>query len=440
MLNSDLDQIRGLSPKAQEDISKVIMKDYEGQQRNVKGFESFPFDEQDPSYAFKRSLKDQKRLASKDASGFKSSEGHNYRRQRMDIRKRRHKIGSHFKDAKMGEPIIMKGNKILNGDEIPLDDVAHLDAQGLILETLRKESEGDLKYVNIMQRNDVNRMKSILESAGDEIGIKRHIHAQRNRSQRALHSKASKFAEKRDLGDSAAEFSDGSFRSLDFEKQLSHALMQESEHDLSYVGAVQDMDGNVHELNKLMHHPEEPVGSRTISQNQLTSDSQKESGNNNFSKKSQEKLRLFFQNSSHNDGGNGKQEEVDGEKEQSTHNFKEGVFRDLTPEGSVLSSDYKELGNFNSDDQNQLASVLRNVNSGDQKDLKELEKINSDDEKDVESLFRPSAGTIKRSIKERPFIENGGTIETIADVTDPGAKEKGIDSIVSENIKNGKNN
>ena len=113
----------------------------------------------------------------------------------------------------------------------------------------------------------------------------------------------------------------------------------------------------------------------------------------------------------------------------------------MTPEGKVLNSDYKELTNFGTDNQNQLASVLRSVNSGDQNDLKELEKIDSADEKEVESLFRPMAGTFKRSIDEKPGIAREGAIETIADLPDHGSKEKNIvNNIASDFSKNGKNN
>lgn len=103
----------------------------------------------------------------------------------------------------------------------------------------------------------------------------------------------------------------------------------------------------------------------------------------------------------------------------------------MTPEGKVLSSDYKDLGNFGSDDQSQLASILRTANDGDQRDLKELEKMDSKDENDVESLFKASSGILKRSIEGKPTVKKEGTIETIADVSDPGSKEKEINIVVS---------
>ena len=461
VLNSDLDQIRELSPKAQEDISNVIMKDYEGQQRNFKGIESFPFDEQDPGYAFERSLKDQKALRRKGKAERRSKDSWRYSHGKgiSGLKSRRQKIvkgkltnnrhltkksefsfGSQFDDAKMSKPVVMKGNKILNGDVIPLDDVKNLDAQGLILETLRKESEGDLQYVNSVQKHDMNRMKSMFQSAGDVIGVKRYTNAHHHKSIKKTYSKASRFAEKRDLGDSTAEISDGTFRSPDFEKQLSRALMQESKHDLKYMSAVQEADE--HGLKKQEKHPDDPIGLRTISQNVFMDEIQKDkengtpdSGDSGSLQNNQEKLMLFFQNSGGNDDDDGEQQEVGGKKEWKASNIKGGVLRNLTPEGKVLSSDYKELGNLGSDAQTQLASVLRAANDGDQRDLKELEKMDNDDERDVESLFKPFAGQFKRST---PTGSKEGTIETIADIPDPGSKEKDINVVKNDDDKNGK--
>ena len=445
VLNSDLEQLRDLSPKVQEDISKVILKDYDGDQRNVKGLESFPFDEQDPSYAFERSFKNGKQ------SGGKDSKDYRYTQRRLDVKRSPEKMGneiikkefqkkgilshgSKLSDATMAEPIVMKENKFLNGDVVSLDDVGHLDAQGLILETLRKESEGDLNYVNSVQVDDVSRIKNIFQKVGVEIGVKRHTGAHRKKPNKAFHSRKRILPEKRDLGEFSTEFNDGTFRSPEFEKQLSRALIQERQHDLTYLGAVQAMDDPV--LNKMMDHPEEPISSRTILQNQFKSAFPKDDSSDDGSlEKSQEKLREFIHSSSRQD------EEADAMKQRTTDSIKDSVFRDLTPEGKVLNSDYKELTNFGTDDQNQLASVLQSVNSGDQNDLKELEKIDSADEKEVEGLFRPMAGTFKRSIDEKPGIAREGAIETIADLPDHGSKEKNIvNSIASDFSKNGKNN
>ena len=446
VLNSDLEQLRDLNPNVQEDISKVILKDYEGDQRNVKGLESFPFDEQDPSYAFERSFKNKKQSAGKgDYKGYRYTQG------RLDVKRSPEKMGneiskkefqkkgtlshgSKLSDATMAEPIVMKENKLLNGDVVSLDDVGHLDAQGLILETLRKESEGDLNYVNTVQVDDVSRIKNMFQKVGVEIGVKRHTGAHRKKPNKAFHSRKRILPEKRDLGEFSTEFNDGTFRSPEFEKQLSRALIQERQHDLTYLGAVQAMDDPV--LNKMMDHPEEPISSRTILQNQFKSAFPKDDSSDDGSlEKSQEKLREFIHSSSRQD------EEADAMKQRTTDSIKDSVFRDLTPEGKVLNSDYKELTNFGTDDQNQLASVLRTVNSGDQNDLKELEKIDSADEKEVESLFRPMAGTFKRSIDEKPGIAREGAIETIADLPDHGSKEKNIvNNIASDFSKNGKNN
>ena len=443
VLNSDLDQIRGLSPKAQEDISNVIMRDFEGHQRHVKEVESFPFDERDPAYAFERRLYNQ--VLDETARRQKDSQKYNKGRLIMGIkdnknietrpdepRKKRELPGGYeFKDAKLNIPVVKKGNNILNGDVIPLDDVKNDLAQGLLLETLRKESEDDLQYVDAVQKHDINRMKNMFQSAGVEIGIKRNSQMN-SKSAKERHSKVNKSA-KRDISDWETEFNDGTFRSPDFERQLSHALRKESEHDLTYVDTLQDLDKQGF---KTFRQPEDLIGSRrAISQSSLRQKEEHKSKDGNFRESlanSQEKLRAFMQNSKSNDEGDANEEHEGGENEQwRASAIKEGVFRDLTPEGKVLSSDYKDLGTFGSDAQTQLASILRTANSGDQRDLKELEKMDSEDEKDVENLFKSSSNILKRSIEGKPVVKKEGTIETIADVSDSGSKEKEINIVVS---------
>lgn len=453
VLNSDLDQIRGLSPKAQEDISNVIMKDYDGQQRHVKGIESFPFDERDPSYAFERSLKDQPGVKQTETiRDSNDSKWHSRGQRRLDIKDvirqkdrnvetgikdERHKKseffhGDEFNDTEVNGPLVMKSNKLLNGDVIPLDDVRNVLAQGLILETLRKQSEGDLQYADSVQTHDLNRMKNMFQSAGDEIGIKRNSKGN-SKTTKGRHSKLNKFAGKRDISDWTTESNDGTFRSPDFEKQLSNALKQESEHDLTYMDTVQNLD---EQEFKTMRHHDDLIGSReAISQNALHYGGETEStdsGPKESLENTQEKLRVFLHNSHSNDeGGADEKQQRDGKGQWTTSAIQGSVFRDLTPEGKVLSSDYKDLGNFGSDAQAQLASVLQTANTGDQRDLNELEKIDSDDQKDIESIFKPSTETFKRSIAEKPAVKKEGTIETIADVSDPGTKEKEINIVVS---------
>lgn len=444
VLNSDLDQIRGLSPKAQEDISHVIMKDFEGQERHVKGVETFPFDDQDPGYAFERSLnnqvldktirhlKDSQRYRQgRRTTGIKDNENIETRKEKLH-KKSEFPYGDQFKDAKMNIPVVKKGNKILNGDVIPLDDVKNDLAQGLLLETLRKESEGDLQYVNAVQKHDINRMKNMFRSAGDEIGIKRNSQVN-SRTSKERHSKVNKLAKKRDISDWKTEFNDGTFRSPDFERQLSHALKQESEHDLTYVDALQDLDKQGF---KILRHPEDLIGSRrAISQTSLRQKEEyksRDSSPRESLANSQEKLRAFMQNSKSSVEGDANEKHEGAGKEKWTASaIQDSVFRDLTPEGKILSSDYKDLGNFGSDAQTQLASILQTANNGDQRDLKELEKMDSDDEKDVEGLFKSSSEILKRSIEGKPIVKKEGTIETIADVSDPGSKEKEINIVVS---------
>lgn len=444
VLNSDLDQIRGLSPKAQEDISNVIMRDFEGHQRHVKEVESFPFDERDPAYAFERRLYNQ--VLDETARRQKDSQKYNKGRLIMGIkdnknietrpdepRKKREVPGGYeFKDSKLNIPVVKKGNNILNGDVIPLDDVKNDLAQGLLLETLRKESEDDLQYVDAVQKHDINRMKNMFQSAGVEIGIKRNSQMN-SKSAKERHSKVNKSAKKRDISDWETEFNDGTFRSPDFERQLSHALRKESEHDLTYVDTLQDLDKQGF---KTFRQPEDLIGSRrAISQSSLRQKEEHKSKDGNSRESlanSQEKLRAFTLTSKSNDEGDANEEHEGGENEQwRASAIKEGVFRDLTPEGKVLSSDYKDLGTFGSDAQTQLASILRTANSGDQRDLKELEKMDSEDEKDVENLFKSSSNILKRSIEGKPVVKKEGTIETIADVSDSGSKEKEINIVVS---------
>lgn len=444
VLNSDLDQIRGLSPKAQEDISNVIMRDFEGHQRHVKEVESFPFDERDPAYAFERRLYNQ--VLDETARRLKDSQKYNQGRLIMGIKdnknietrsdeihkKREIPSGDEFKDAKLSLPVVKKGNNILNGDVIPLDDVKNDLAQGLLLETLRKESEDDLQYVDAVQKHDINRMKNMFQSAGVEIGIKRNSQMN-SKSAKERHSEVNKSAKKRDTSNWETEFNDGTFRSPDFERQLSHALRKESEHDLTYVDTLQDLDKQGF---KMFRQPEDSIGSRrAISQSSLRQEEEHKSkyGNSRESlANSQEKLRAFMQNSKSNDEGDANEEhEGVGNEQWTASAIKESVFRDLTPEGKVLSSDYKDLGTFGSDAQTQLASILRTANSGEQRDLKELEKMDSEDEKDVENLFKSSSNILKRSSEGKPVVKKEGTIETIADVSDSGSKEKEINIVVS---------
>ena len=444
VLNSDLDQIRGLSPKAQEDISNVIMRDFEGQQRHVKGVESFPFDDRDPAYAFERSL--YKKVLDKTVRHLKGSQKYSEGRTTMGIKddknietrtnelhkKREVPDSDQFKYTKLNIPVVKKGNKILNGDVIPLDDVKNDLAQGLLLETLRKESEGDLEYVNAVQKHDISTMKNMFQSADVEIGMKRNSQVN-SKPTKGRRSKVNKLAKKRDISDWKTEFNDGTFRSPDFERQLSHALREESEHDLTYVDALQDLDKQGF---KTLRQPEDLIGSRrVISQSSLRQTAEHKSQDGNLKESlanSQEKLRAFMQHSKSNDEGDASEEHEGGGNRQWTASaIKGSVFRDLTPEGKVLTSDYKDLGTFGSDAQAQLASILRTANNGDQRDLKELEKMDSDDEKDVENLFKSSSDILKRSIEGKPVVKKEGTIETIADVSDPGSKEKEINIVVN---------
>ena len=444
VLNSDLDQIRDLSPKAQEDISNVIMRDFEGQQGSAKGVETFPFDERGPAYTFERSLYDQmldkilrhrkdsrKYSQGRPTMGIKDDENTETRTDKLH-KKSEVPNGDQFKDTKLRIPVVKEGNKILNGDVIPLDDVKNDLAQGLLLETLRQESEGDLQYVNAVQKHDINRMKNMFQSAGVEIGIKRNSQVN-SKPEKERHSKVNKLSKKRDLSDWKTEFNDGTFRSPDFERQLSHALRQESEHDLSYVDVLQDLDKQGF---KTFRQPEDLIGSRRdISQSSLPQEAEhklKDSSPRESLANSQEKLRAFMQNSQSNDEDDANEKHRNaGNEKWTSSTINESVFRDLTPEGKVLSADYKDLGNFASDAQSQLASILRTANSGDQRDLKELEKMDSDDEKDVDSLFKSSSPIFKRSIEGKPIVKKEGTIETIADVSDPGSKEKEINIVVS---------
>ena len=462
----DVDEIRDLNPNAQADISKVIVNDYHQQQRNVKGLRSLPFDERDHGHAFERLLKDHTalKLAREASRRSKNSEIQIHRRRRLDNKKRQRKIVKEssengqlgkkgkfpfvgqFNGAKVGEPVITKENKILNGDVIPLYAVNYLDSQGLILKTLRKESEGDIRYLKSVEKHDVNRMKNMFQSVADVIGTTRHALAHRHWPPKENHSEASKFTEKRNLGDSITELSDGTFQSRDFEKQLSRALMQENEHDLTFVGAVQNVDDDG--LKTLLNHKDDPVGSRTISQNGFMTPQQndKETGptdstNSDSIKKSQEKLMLFFQATGRHDDSDNERQDVSEKEGWKTSEVKDGVFHDLTPESKVLSPDYKELGNFGTDTQSQLASVLQSANSGEQRDLKTLEKMDSDDEKDMDSLFTPVFGKFKRATEERLAVPKEDKMETVADIQeDPGSKEKNLNIVVNDFIENGKSN
>lgn len=460
VLSSDVDEIRDLNPNAQA----VIVKDYHQQRRNVKGLRPFPFDERDPSHAFERSFKEHTtlKLGREASRRSKNSEIQIHRRMLLDNKKRRRKIVKEssedgqlgkkskfplvgqFNGPKVGEPVITKENKILNGDVIPLYAVNSLDSQGLILKTLRKESEGDIRYLKSVEKHDVNRMKNVFQSVADVIGTTRHALAHRHWPPKENHSEASKFTEKRNLGDSITEFSDGTFRSRDFEKQLSRALMQENEHDLTFVGAVQNVDEDG--LKTLLSHKDDPVGSRTISQNGFMTPQQnnKETGptdssNNDSIKKSQEHLMLFFQATGRHEDSDNERQDVSAKKAWKTSDVKDSKFHDLTPEGKVLSPDYKELGSLGADTQSQLASVLQFANSGEQRDLKALEKMDSDDEKELDSLFTPVVGKFKRAIEERLAVPKEDKMETVADIQeDPGSKEKNLNIVVNDYIENGK--
>ena len=457
VLNSDLDQIRGLNPKAQEDISKVILKDYDGHQRNIKDIEAFPFDEHDPGYSFERSLKAPGRRnlrrvkISKHFGRNSQDRGQLYSEDVVERNSAevKHGVKGLHKETEINTPLVIRGNKIFNGDVIPLDDVKNEFTQGLLRETLGKESEGVLKHANAISKHDIDRIKSMFQSAGDEIGMKRDSkrtfkvakqgHLKVNKIAKLLQpnkrrSKSRKHAARRDATDWATEFNDGTFRSPDFERQLSRALKQESEHDLNYVNRLESLDKSG--LRKGADHVDPKSNPRRgNAENAFQEENIRESTNNSHwddLMNTQKKLKAFLQNSNRNGKGLAHEEhELGGKREWTNSEIRGSVFRDLTPEGKVLSDDYKDLGTFGSDAQAQLASVLQFANSDDQRDLKELEKIDKVDEKDVESLFKPSAEAFKRSILDKLAGNKEGTVETIADIFDPGSEGKEINNVVS---------
>lgn len=174
---------------------------------------------------------------------------------------------------------------------------------------------------------------------------------------------------------------------------------------------------------------------RGNAENAFQEENIRESTNNShrdYLMNTQKKLKAFLQNSNRNGKGLAHEEhELGGKREWTNSEIRGSVFRDLTPEGKVLSGDYKDLGTFGSDAQAQLASVLQFANNDDQRELKELEKIDKVDEKDVESLFKPSAEAFKRSILDKLAGNKEGTVETIADIFDPGSEGKEINNVVS---------
>lgn len=215
-----------------------------------------------------------------------------------------------------------------------------------------------------------------------------------------IHStKARKPAGKRDLDEFQTEFNDGTFRSPDFERQLSQALMQENKHDLAYVGAINDVDEQG--FKTMMGHRNNPIGRpKLISPKNITGSSAEndrltrllKSSEDLSMKENQEKLLSFFRNSNRyieNDNSQTQPANIVGKNEWGTSNIEDNAIRDLATRRKVLTLKYKELGNVGTDGQGQLASVLRSVNSGDQRDLKELEKMDEDDEKEAQSLFTP---------------------------------------------------
>lgn len=220
-----------------------------------------------------------------------------------------------------------------------------------------------------------------------------------------IHStKARKPAGKRDLDEFQTEFNDGTFRSPDFERQLSQVLIQENKHDLAYVGAINDVDEQG--FKTMMGDPNNPRGHpKLISPKNITGSSAEndrltrllKSSEDLSMKENQEKLLSFFRNSNRyikNDNSQTQPANIVGKNDWGTSNIEDNAIRDLATRRKVLTSKYKELGNVGTDGQGQLASVLLSVNRGDQRDLKELEKMDEDDEKEAQSLFTPIAGTV----------------------------------------------
>lgn len=338
---------------------------------------------------------------------------------------RKHKTRKHKRDLGSWEA----NTNVLNDD---LDQIRDLSpkAQENLSKAIMKDYDRQLRNI-----------KGLLNSADDVPGMKRRVLVPRLWSPKDMHTRET--TQKKREVEVATEFNDGTFRSPDFEKQLSRALMKESEHDLTYLGALRDVDN--HGLKTLVNEADGPSSSRTISKNMFTNPLQNDNkigtpdnANSESIKKKQEKLRLFLQNSNHSDEGDDHWQ-VGEKKEWTTPGMKDSIFRDFTPESNVVSSDDKEVGSLGTDAQTQLASVLRSVHDGDQRDLNELQKMYRDDEKDVESLFTPFAGKFKRSRRKRSAFLKEGAIETIADIPDPGTEEKNLNFVVNSGMKSGKN-
>ncbi|XP_068747345.1 uncharacterized protein [Montipora capricornis] len=214
-------------------------------------------------------------------------------------------------------------------------------------------------------------------------------------------SEGRKLKGKRNLKEFETNLSDGTFRSPDFEKQLSQALFQENKHDLAYVGAVTDVDNEG--FNTLINHSNFPSRFKTISPMAKSNVNDRlvgllKSGEDMPNiKNSQEKLVLFFKDTdSKIKEGNTVARPRFGENNdmETPENIRESAFHDLTPERKVGSSSFKEQENIGTDGQSQLASVLKSANNGDQRDLKELEKMDSEDERNAQSLFMPVPGIL----------------------------------------------
>lgn len=268
--------------------------------------------------------------------------------------------------------------------------------RGLNDESKRNEvSKGSIKHgrLGIKNRSRINELKRHTPDGRQYWSGSNIIHP----------SKARKLAGKRDLDEFQTEFNDGTFRSPDFERQLSQALMQENKHDLAYVGAINDVDEQG--FKTMMGHPNNPGGHpKLISPKTITGASAEKdrltgllkNSEDLSMKENQEKLLSFFRNSNRyiNNDNSPTLPSIVGKNERGTSNIADNTMRDLTARRKGLTLKYKELGNVGMDGQGQLASVLRSVNSGDQRDLKELEKMDEDDEKEAQSLFTPIAGTV----------------------------------------------
>lgn len=66
-----------------------------------------------------------------------------------------------YKEIEINILFVIRGNKIFNGDVIFFDDVKNEFIWGLLCEIFGKESEGVLKYVNVILKYDINRIKSM---------------------------------------------------------------------------------------------------------------------------------------------------------------------------------------------------------------------------------------------------------------------------------------